>query len=159
MTRRFTPALALAAALLLGGCAGRAFTATTYGPQALFGGYQEKEIEPGIWRITGNSNGPAGEGFGRNVALYRAAELIKGKGFSHFQVLDQQGKTTMIGYGAPTSFAGETMKLTVRGVNDPAEPLVCRAKVPDHCATLSVETVMTTIGPQLAFRKNQGPAR
>jgi hypothetical protein len=151
--------LVLAAALMLGGCAGRAITATTYGPMALFGGYKDREIEPGVWRIVGTSNGPAGYNFGRNVALYRAAELLKGQGFSHFQVLDQKGKTTMVGYGAPTNFAGETLTLVVRGVNDPAAPLACRAKLAERCATLAADTVIANVGPKLAFRKGQGPAR
>lgn len=49
MKRLVLPA-AVAAALLVAGCAGggRPFTATTYGPMHLFGGYGEKEIEPGL---------------------------------------------------------------------------------------------------------------
>ena len=128
-------------------------TATTYGPSALFGGYSEKMIEPGVWKITGRSNGIAERGFGRNMAVYRAAELMKGAGFSHFQVLDQKGHTTLIGYGSPTNYAGESLTLTVRGINDPAAPLACRAKQPIACATLNVDTVMASVGSLLTFRK------
>jgi hypothetical protein len=160
MKKLFLPVAA--AALLVSGCAGggRPFTATTYGPMHLFGGYTDKEIEPGLWKVTGAGNGPAGEGFGRNVAVYRAAEIVKAHGFTHLQILDQKGKVHMMGRrGSSMSFAGETMALTVRGTNDPAAPLACRAKSPDACMTLAVETVMATIGPRLSFRKNEGPNR
>lgn len=154
----FKTCLVGAVAFALVGCAGRPFTATTYGPNNLLGGYSEKLIEPGVWRVTGSGNGIAQRGFGQNVALYRAAELVEGAGFSHFQVLDQKGSTSMVGVGSPTSFAGETLTLTVRGVNDPAAPLVCRAKQADACATLNVAEVKARVEPQLTFRKNRAPS-
>lgn len=143
----------LAAALLLAGCAGgRPFTATTYGPAALLGGYSEKQIEPGVWKVTGRSNGIAEMGFGRNMAVYRAAELMKAAGFAHFQIIDQKGKSTMIGYGTPNKFAGEELTVTVRGAASPDEPLACRAKQPSACGTLGSDEVMARLGPQLTFR-------
>lgn len=48
-------------------------TATKYRPANLFGGYEEKEIEPGIWKVKARSNGIAEPGFARNMAAYRAA--------------------------------------------------------------------------------------
>jgi hypothetical protein len=85
------PIIAALAALSLTACAGggRSALATTYGKMHLFGGYSDEEIEPGVWKVTGAGNGPAGPGFGRNVALYRAAEIVKAHGFSHIQVLKQ----------------------------------------------------------------------
>lgn len=151
--------LTSAVALTLMGCAGgRPITATTYGPNNMLGGYSEKLLEPGVWRVTGNGNGIAGRGFGQNVALYRAAELIEGAGFSHLQILDQAGSSRLVGVGRPTNFAGESLALTVRGVNDPATPLQCRAKQADACATLSVAEVKARLEPQLTFRKNRTPA-
>ena len=160
MRKLFVPAAA--AALLLAGCSGtsRPFTATTYGPMHLFGGYSDQEVEPGLWKVTGVGNGPAGEGFGRNVAAYRAAEIVKAHGFTHLQILDQKGKVHMVGLrGSSMSYAGETMVLTVRGTNDPAAPLACRAKKPEACMTLAADAVMARIGPSLAFRKGEGPNR
>jgi len=145
------------AALLVAGCAGRPFTATTYGPANLLGGYKDKEIEPGVWRVTGLGNGIAGEGFGRNVAAYRAAELMKAAGFSHFQVLRQKGRMTRQG-GAYGSFMGESMEMDIRGVNDPAAPLACRDKSPEACMTLPVEVVLARTAPMLTFRKGHAPA-
>ena len=90
----------LAATVVLAGCAssGRPGTATKYRPSYIFGGYSEKEIEPGIWRVAGRSNGIAERGFGRNMAAYRAAELLAAQGFPHVQILDQKGKETSVGY-------------------------------------------------------------
>lgn len=151
--RLFT-ALAAVALLATGCSGGRPGTATTYGPSGILGGYSETQIEPGVWRVTGRSNGIAEQGFGRNMAVYRAAELMKAAGFSHFQMLDQKGSATMMRLsGGSTRAAGESLTVTVRGVDDPAAPLACRAKRPDACATLAVDTVMASIGPRLTFRK------
>lgn len=109
-------------------------------------------------KVTGVGNGPAGEGFGRNVAAYRAAEIVKAHGFTHLQIIDQKGKVHMMGLrGSPMSFAGERMDLTVRGTNDPAAPLACRAKKPEACMTLAADAVIARVGPLLTFRKGQGP--
>ena len=57
-----------AASVLLAasGAGARSALATGYRPMSLFGGYSENEIEPGVWRVTGTANGPAGQGFGRD---------------------------------------------------------------------------------------------
>lgn len=137
-------------AALLAGCANRPFTATTYRPQNIWGGYSEKEIAPGVWQVTGNSNGIAETGFGRNVAAYRAAELLSGKGFTHVQILDQKGKARTVGLrGGSMSSAGETMVLTVRGANSPQPPADCRAKLATACMTIEAATVMARLAPQL----------
>ena len=145
------------AMLFLASCAGgRSIAATTYGKLHLFGGYTDKEIEPGVWKVTGAGNGPAGPGFGRNVAVYRAAEIAKAGGFSHFQVLRQRGKTHGVGVsGGSMSYAGENMELIVRPTNDPAGPLACRDKDPQACMTLPVAETMATIAPQLRFRNGR----
>ena len=140
----------LLAAVSLSACAGRPFTATTYRPQGLLGGYSEKEIEPGVWRVTGNSNGIAERGFGRDMAAYRAAELLSGKGFTYVQVLDQKGTARSVGYGGGSmSHAGETMVLTVRGANSPEPPVDCRAKEPRACTTYNAAEVMARLAPAL----------
>ena len=143
-------ALALAAAVLLSGCAGRPGTATKYRPSYIFGGYSDKQIEPGVWKVTGRSNGIAETGFGRNMAAYRAAELVRAAGFTHMQVLEQKGKasTMRVGGGSPSN-AGEYLTLTVRGANDPAPPADCRDKRPDQCFTLNVAEVMARLRPFL----------
>ena len=157
--RTIAVAAAGAALISLSACAGRdghSPLATTYGKMHLFGGYTDKEIEPGVWKVSGAGNGPAGPGFGRNVAVYRAAEIAKARGFSHVQVLRQRGKARSVSVGGgPGSFSGENMELIVRGTNDPAAPLACRDKTPEACMTLSVEQIMATIGPRLKFRNGR----
>jgi hypothetical protein len=135
--------LAVVAASLLAGCAGRPGTATKYRPSYIFGGYSDKLIEPGLWKVTGRSNGIAESGFGRNMAAYRAAEIVKAAGFTHMQIIEQKGKVTTIN----SSSAGEFLTLTVRGANDPAPPTDCREKRPDQCFTLAVDEVMARLRP------------
>jgi len=153
---RSTLLAGLLVAVSLSGCAGRPFTATTYRPQGIWGGYSEKEIEPGVWKVTANSNGIAEMGFGRNMAVYRAAELLSGKGFTHVQILDQKGTARQVGIGGGSmSHAGETMVLIVRGANSPAHPTDCRAKQPTACATIEAGTVMAQLAPQLHITASQ----
>ena len=135
--------LTLASAALVAGCAGRPGTATKYRPSYIFGGYSDKQIEPGMWKVTGRSNGIAESGFGRNMAAYRAAEIVRAAGFTHMQIIEQKGKISTIN-GGP---AGEFLTLTVRGANDPAPPTDCREKRPDQCFTLEVDEVMARLRP------------
>ncbi|MGA9582752.1 MAG: hypothetical protein WBR13_12370 [Allosphingosinicella sp.] len=137
--------LALAAAALLSACSGRPGTATKYRSSYIFGGYSDKIVEPGVWKVTGRSNGVAESGFGRNMAAYRAAEVVTAAGFTHMQVIAQKGRASTINGGS----AGEFLTLTVRGVNDPAPPTDCREKQPDQCFTLAVDDVMARLRPLL----------
>jgi hypothetical protein len=141
---------AMVAAAMLGGCAGRPGTATKYRPSYIFGGYSDKLIEPGVWKVTGRSNGIAESGFGRNMAAYRAAEVVKAAGFTHMQIIAQKGKVSTISVGGGSgSSAGEFLTLTVRGANDPAPPSDCRERKPDQCFTLSVDETMARLRPLL----------
>jgi len=143
MTRSLTAALAT---LLLAACSGgRPVTATHYRPAGLLGGYSERIVEPGVWRVSGSSNGIAEMGFGRNMAMYRAAELVKAAGFSHMQILDQRGRATMMNQRQ----IGESMELVVRGANDAAAPVDCRARQPQLCFTAPVDEVMASLRPSL----------
>jgi hypothetical protein len=146
----------LLAATLLSGCAGsqpgaRPGTATKYRPSYIFGGYSEKQIEPGIWLVKARSNGIAAAGFGRNMAAYRAAELLKAQGFTYMQILKQQGKAQFfsVGGGVPTNSAGEFLNLTVRGAHGPAAPADCRDKLPSSCMTLAIDPLMARLRPSL----------
>jgi hypothetical protein len=138
--------LTLAAAVALASCAGgRPGTATRYRPAGLFGGYSDEVIAPGEWQVTGRSNGVAEPGFGRNMAMYRAAELVKAAGFSHMQVLDQQGRENRMNGRT----IGESLELEVRGANGPAPPAVCRARSPQACFTAPVDEIMARLRPLL----------
>lgn len=148
--------LALLTTMMLSGCAGsqpsaRPGTATKYRPSYIFGGYSEKQIEPGIWLVKARSNGIAESGFGRNMAAYRAAELLKAQGFSHMQILKQYGKQSFFGTGggAATNSAGEFLNLTVRGAHNPSAPADCRDKLPTSCTTLAIDPLMARLRPLL----------
>nr|WP_295373465.1 hypothetical protein [uncultured Sphingosinicella sp.] len=137
--------------VLLGGCSGMG---TNYGPIGLKGGYKEAQVSPGVWRVVGSGNGFSGEGFGRHMAMYRSAELMKAAGFSHVQIIDQQGKVRYMGQrGAPaTNYVGEDFILFVRGANSPDSPSECRAKVPTACFTYPVEETMARLRPVLRIK-------
>src|SRR5690242_2186335 len=127
----------------------RSGLATRYGPMSLFGGYSDKMIEPGVWRVSARSNGPAGSGFGRNMAVYRAAEILSAQGFSYVQVIDGKGDMTVLGrrgdaFQRPLN---EHVVLTVRGAYSPQPPADCRAKEPQACITYSAASAMTQLRP------------
>lgn len=60
---------------------------TPYGPNAIFGGYSEKEIEPGIWRVRFSGNGYTTRETVQTYWLYRCAELAIEKGFDGFEIV------------------------------------------------------------------------
>jgi len=61
--------------------------ATPYGSSGLTGGYTEKELEPGIWRITYGGNGFTTRETVQTFWLYRAAELSLEKGYDGFEII------------------------------------------------------------------------
>ena len=135
--------------LAASGAGARSALATGYRPMSLFGGYSEKEIEPGVWRVTGTANGPAGQGFGRDMAIYRAAELLSARGFAYVQVIDQHGKETMrTGSG---QHVREFLKVTVRGAQGPEAPGDCRSKVVRACFTFPAAVMMARLAPNLGL--------
>jgi hypothetical protein len=129
----------------------RSGLATRYGPMSLFGGYSNKQLEAGVWRVSARSNGPAGAGFAGNMAAYRAAEILYAQGFAYVQILDAKGDATMLGRRTDTfqRQLNEHVVLTVRGAASPAPPADCRAKDRQACATYSIATVMTRLRPLL----------
>ena len=131
--------------LALSSCAGGLATKTQYKPSGLFGGYSEKEVEPNIWRVEGRSNGIARVGFGRDMAMYRSAEIMKDQGFDNFHIIDQKGKSQRVN----NSFSGETLKLYVVGHVEGMEVPPCRAKESSACFEVNVEEIIQRLGPSL----------
>ncbi len=144
--------LALAMLLGVGVADARPGTATKYRPANMLGGYSDKEIEPGLWRIKARANGIAEPGFAQNMAIYRAAELLDARGFSHMQVVDQKGKSMSMGFGgASPSYAGGDMTLWVRGAQDAAASSQCQAKDAALCFTVPVRRTLDRVRPFLTF--------
>ncbi|MBC7522265.1 MAG: hypothetical protein H7268_14385 [Sandarakinorhabdus sp.] len=125
--------------LLVTGCAS---VQSDYRPMRLTGGYSDKLVEPGLWKVVGGSNGYTATGTGRNMAMYRAAEVIDQAGFSQMQIIDQKGVATSIAVNNVSGgTSGEELTLWVRGTNNPAAPLDCRAADRNNCMTLEVAEV------------------
>lgn len=140
-------------AILLTGCA------TSYGRGGLanMGGYSDKQIAEGTWEVTFRTNGRSPRGFAANAALYRSAELAREAGFPYFQVLRSRGTTTMVGsgYGPPSTYAGETVNLKVRGAQSPDGELVCENDDGRECMTLSTEKVLLEL--EAAVKPSRSP--
>ena len=135
---------------LASGADARPGTATKYRPSYIFGGYSEKQVEPGVWKVTGRSNGIAEIGFGRNMAAYRAAEILAAQGFTYVQVLDQKGHIQSVGLSRNDMRpAGENLTLVVRGANAPGTPADCRAKKPEACGSYPIAQNMARLRPLL----------
>jgi hypothetical protein len=69
------------AAVALSGCA------TEYGPEKLTGGYSDKELQPGIWRIVFAGNGYTTAETVQTYWLYHVAQLSLSKGYDGFLIL------------------------------------------------------------------------
>jgi hypothetical protein len=74
-------AVALAAALVLAGCA------TGYQERNITGGYEEHEVSPGVWRIIFSGNGYITFETVQAYWLYRASDLTLQKGYDGFEVV------------------------------------------------------------------------
>jgi hypothetical protein len=141
--------------LLTSACAGWP-AVVPYGPMSARGGYQEEEIEPGVWRILARSGGEAGAGYARTMAEYRAGELLKARGFSHVQILKEYGRWELseeLG-GGRRRVLSDQMEVTVRGAHDRSPPTDCREPSPGRCSTFTTDAMMTGARPASNFRED-----
>lgn len=117
------------------------------------GGYQEVEVEPGVWRILARSIGKDDAGYARNMAEYRAGELLKAQGFSHVQMLVQNGRWELgkqFGRGRRRVHSSE-MEVIVRGAHDRSPPPECHEANTHSCYTQSAESMMAGARPKIEF--------
>jgi hypothetical protein len=129
--------------------------ATRYRPANLLGGYKDRLVEPGLWRVDARANGFAAPGFAQNMAAYRAADLLREAGFEYMQIIDQKGQSWSTRSGGQM---GGTMTLWIKGAHNPDPPTDCRAKQPDLCLTVPVARTIERIRPSLVFPVNEeGP--
>lgn len=144
--------LLLAIVLLTSACAGRSGI-VPYGPMSSRGGYQEVQLEAGVWRILARSIGKDDAGYARNMAEYRAGELLKAHGFSHVQMLVQNGRMELgkqFGRGRRRVHSDE-MEVVVRGAHDRSPPPECHGANRHSCYTQSAESMMEGARPKLDF--------
>lgn len=150
------PILAFAAAAL-------AFAATpaaaqsSYGPANFWGGYKDRQVEPGIWRIRATANPASGGQLAAEaMALHRAAELLRDKGFTHIRILVSTGWGLFDperGY-VPRNTDGATgyATVTVRGAKGADDVEGCRTSVRRNCYTIAVDEMMRRAAPHFTVR-------
>lgn len=149
MTRHL---MLLGIVLLTSACAGQS-RVVAYGPMTGRGGYQEEEIEPGVWRVLARSGGEAGPGYAGHMAEYRAAEMLKARGFPWVQILKEFPRTVLsedLG-GGRRRVISEDMELTVRGAYDPSKPTDCRQTGLQRCWTFTPDMMMKQAREHLRF--------
>ena len=89
--------LLFASTLMFAGCA------SEYQPEGMTGGYGDKPLAPGSYRVTFSGNGYMTLDKARDLALLRAAEVTLAHGYSHFSVVSDSSKTTEAVVGAPAT--------------------------------------------------------
>ena len=144
----------------LSACAGHQ-KVVAYGPMSARGGYHEVELEPGVWQVTARSGGEAGPGYAADMAEYRAAEMLKSRGFTWVQILKELPHTLLsedLG-GGRRRVLSEDMELTVRGAHDPSKPTDCRQTGGLRCWTFTPDMIMTRAGKRLRFTKRPAEAK
>ena len=149
--------LLLLGMVLLSACAGGP-KVVPYGPMTERGGYQETEIEPGVWQITARSGGEAGAGYAAAMAEYRAAEMLRSRGFTWVQILKEFPHTVLsedLG-GGRRRVLSEDMELTVRGAHDSSKPTDCRQTGAQRCWTFTADLIMKQARKRLRFTKRPG---
>lgn len=139
-------AFGMAAAVSLSGCQPE-LAATRYGPLGSDGGYSERIVEPGVWRVSATTNGFVRPGFARWMALHRSAEIVSAAGFPYLQILDVRG-IPQVCHSIPCA-GGEALRIWVRGARTPDPPSDCRAEDAQTCRTMSAEAVMAELAPLL----------
>ena len=129
-----------------------------YRPANLWGGYDERELEPGVWRVSARLNALSGGGpTARAMANYRAAQVLKQRGFSHMRVLSQRGfslgQTISDGRRITQRIGGGPgyAQLVVRGARGADDRDGCRDRRAERCVTVSVDAVMDSWRPYLDF--------
>ena len=126
---------------------------TEYRRASLFhGGYRERVLGEGLWRVTVGTDGETAMGEAVRMALYRSAELARAEGYPFIQILwhrggmryQQQGRRQM-------RVLGHSAELKVRGARDAKDPIECEMPQ-SRCTVHSVEQVLAQIGPTLVRR-------
>jgi hypothetical protein len=97
--------------------------ATPYKESGMMGGYGEKELEPGIWRITYGGNGYTTRETVQTYWLYRAATFTLEKGYDGFEIISPINLAALFKSSAPRRIAkggGGFFIMSVEGGSFPA---------------------------------------
>lgn len=144
---------AMCAISVLCGCAG-----TPYQHLGVGGGYSDKELATGKWKVRFISNVASTEGFAEKAALYRSAQIMQQAGYQQFAVVDgsvhfnrHYGATSSGGTVSTFSFTtkGQTAELTVVGLPAAAPAPSCEAPNQELCTTFETRRVLDDLGPEM----------
>ena len=69
--------------------------ATSYQSRGLLGGFTEQRFSSDVYRVTFQGNGFTKEKKSIDFCLLRCAELAKEKGFSYFELVDNESKKSL----------------------------------------------------------------
>lgn len=81
--------------LVLAGCA------TSYGPRGVAGGYADRQLDERTWIISANGNEFTSAERVKDIALLRAAEIGRERGFSHFLLAYEYSTQDISSYTTP----------------------------------------------------------
>lgn len=70
--------------------------ATSYQPHGFTGGFTEERFSSDMYRITFRGNGYTKERKSIDFCLLRCAELAKEKGFSHFELVENESEKSLV---------------------------------------------------------------
>ena len=109
------------------------------------GGYSDKKMSENRWKVSGFAVEQPKE-YAVQLALYRAAILLRRAGFTHFEIVDSyiSGSSSIYAHNELADF-------TVVGTNTPEVPVPCEAKKKwvANCRLMAVEDVLVSTAPIL----------
>lgn len=97
--------IVMASTMLLAACA------TSYQPYSYFGGggYKDVQLSANSFKITVEANGYTSKAQAADLALLRAADLTREKGFKHFVIVESADQSYGMNYTTPST---TTMNVT-----------------------------------------------
>lgn len=117
-----------------------------YKPTGAIGeGYRDREVRPGFWKVSASySAASGGRGTAIAAANYRAAALLKRRGFRYMRVVKVGGFDLGLSVGDSWSVGGGPgyAWLIVRGASGAQDVQGCEMRDAGQCRTLAVDDVM-----------------
>ena len=143
--RAFIP---LVIACLLSGCA----VPYMHSLPGSLQGYSEFKLAPDNYEVRFGTNMLNDRGFAANAVFYRAAQIAKRQGYTHFQVYDANVYLvyTTISYNyvpGPRFRDGDWLMIYVKLVNDPNQAFTCHAERRETCRVFAAAEVLESLGP------------
>jgi hypothetical protein len=133
---------------------------TRYGPMGIKGGYDSYSLDRDLTVVTFKGNGYCSNEYVQRMALFRAAEIAREKGFSYLIVVDERqstktqytsgtfevetkGNYSRGTYSPPYEIEKHTATITVRFANERS----------DDTQSISVDSLLSSLGTEVARRR------